>query len=68
MNTPHMAADSNTAPHDTASDVNFAYLDERTKRMIRRTILKAVAILATKCHLVLARCHCPMAGAQAVFK
>jgi len=23
---------------------NFAYLDERTKRMIRRTILKAVAI------------------------
>ena len=25
-------------------DVNFAYLDERTKRMIRRSILKAVAI------------------------
>jgi alpha-D-ribose 1-methylphosphonate 5-phosphate C-P lyase len=29
---------------DTAPDVNFAYLDERTKRMIRRSILKAVAI------------------------
>jgi alpha-D-ribose 1-methylphosphonate 5-phosphate C-P lyase len=28
----------------TASQVNFAYLDERTKRMIRRAILKAVAI------------------------
>jgi alpha-D-ribose 1-methylphosphonate 5-phosphate C-P lyase len=27
-----------------ASEVNFAYLDERTKRMIRRAILKAVAI------------------------
>ena len=26
------------------SDYNFAYLDERTKRMIRRAILKAVAI------------------------
>ena len=26
------------------SDYNFAYLDEQTKRMIRRTILKAVAI------------------------
>ncbi len=24
--------------------INFAYLDERTKRMIRRAILKAVAI------------------------
>ena len=29
---------------DTAPEVNFAYLDERTKRMIRRAILKAVAI------------------------
>jgi alpha-D-ribose 1-methylphosphonate 5-phosphate C-P lyase len=27
-----------------SSEVNFAYLDERTKRMIRRAILKAVAI------------------------
>ena len=25
-------------------NINFAYLDERTKRMIRRAILKAVAI------------------------
>ena len=29
---------------EIAPDVNFAYLDERTKRMIRRAILKAVAI------------------------
>lgn len=27
-----------------ASEVNFAYLDERTKRMIRRALLKAIAI------------------------
>ena len=26
------------------SDYNFAYLDEQTKRMIRRAILKGVAI------------------------
>ena len=26
------------------SDYNFAYLDEQTKRMIRRALLKAVAI------------------------
>lgn len=32
-----------TAPEPEAG-VNFAYLDERTKRMIRRAILKAVAI------------------------
>jgi alpha-D-ribose 1-methylphosphonate 5-phosphate C-P lyase len=31
-------------PADGGSDINFAYLDERTKRMIRRAILKAVAI------------------------
>ena len=30
--------------HPSAAEVNFAYLDERTKRMIRRAILKAVAI------------------------
>lgn len=29
------------------SGYNFAYLDEQTKRMIRRAILKAVAILVT---------------------
>ena len=29
---------------EVASEVNFAYLDERTKRMIRRAILKAVGI------------------------
>ena len=44
MNTPQMSADSSTTSQDTAPDVNFAYLDERTKRMIRRSILKAVAI------------------------
>lgn len=35
-----------TADHrvTVAPEVNFAYLDERTKRMIRRAILKAVAI------------------------
>ena len=28
----------------TAPTYNFAYLDEQTKRMIRRAILKAIAI------------------------
>ena len=39
-----MTAHCTTGPQDTSPDVNFAYLDERTKRMIRRSILKAVAI------------------------
>ncbi|WP_397532989.1 alpha-D-ribose 1-methylphosphonate 5-phosphate C-P-lyase PhnJ [Roseateles sp.] len=30
--------------HSTAQGYNFAYLDERAKRMIRRSLLKAVAI------------------------
>ena len=40
------ATDSNPRQRvsETAPEVNFAYLDERTKRMIRRAILKAVAI------------------------
>src|SRR5690554_5550498 len=33
-----------TASKPTASGYNFAYLDEQTKRMIRRALLKAVAI------------------------
>jgi len=35
---------SEAAAANTASGYNFAYLDEQTKRMIRRAILKAVAI------------------------
>jgi len=34
----------NHAPEEELSGYNFAYLDEQTKRMIRRAILKAVAI------------------------
>jgi len=37
-----MSADNGTP--DTVAGYNFAYLDEQTKRMIRRAILKAVAI------------------------
>ena len=38
--------DAQTTQAPTVRDphINFAYLDERTKRMIRRAILKAVAI------------------------
>jgi alpha-D-ribose 1-methylphosphonate 5-phosphate C-P lyase len=39
-----MNADVSLAPDSSDSGYNFAYLDERTKRMIRRAILKAVAI------------------------
>jgi alpha-D-ribose 1-methylphosphonate 5-phosphate C-P lyase len=35
---------SGTAAHQPEAGYNFAYLDEQTKRMIRRAILKAVAI------------------------
>ena len=34
----------NDAAPDTSASYNFAYLDEQTKRMIRRVLLKAVAI------------------------
>jgi alpha-D-ribose 1-methylphosphonate 5-phosphate C-P lyase len=52
MNAPHEAramsrqADFSTDEYGLprVDHVNFAYLDERTKRMIRRAILKAVAI------------------------
>lgn len=46
MNAPHeptvMGLPAEAAPAD--GHFNFAYLDERTKRMIRRAILKAVAV------------------------
>ncbi|MBV8651862.1 MAG: alpha-D-ribose 1-methylphosphonate 5-phosphate C-P-lyase PhnJ [Alphaproteobacteria bacterium] len=41
-NTP--ASPSGSAPFGPTEGYNFAYLDEQTKRMIRRAILKAVAI------------------------
>ena len=47
MNAPMDAHTLNNlaeASAPTQAGVNFAYLDERTKRMIRRAILKAVAI------------------------
>lgn len=42
MNAPAPSADVQAVVRE--SQYNFAYLDERTKRMIRRAILKAVAI------------------------
>ena len=49
-----------------APTYNFAYLDEQTKRMIRRAILKAIAIPGYQVPFASARCRCPMAGAPAV--
>lgn len=49
------------------SGYNFAYLDEQTKRMIRRAILKAVAIPVIRCRLAGARCQCRTAGEPAAF-
>jgi len=34
----------NTSPSSPETGFNFAYLDEQTKRSIRRALLKAVAI------------------------
>ena len=58
--------DAQTTQAPTVRDphINFAYLDERTKRMIRRAILKAVA----KCPLVRARCRFLMDGGPAAFR
>jgi len=48
MNAPselsEWATSDEALSQNTAPEVNFAYLDERTKRMIRRAILKAMAI------------------------
>jgi len=48
MNEPMLLAGTGETPmHETLAageNFNFAYLDERTKRMIRRAILKAIAI------------------------
>ena len=47
MNTPYVPVQVEEAMSQSptaADEFNFAYLDERTKRMIRRAILKAVAI------------------------
>ena len=44
MSTHETMPAPDTLAHQPAPAVNFAYLDERTKRMIRRAILKAVAI------------------------
>lgn len=49
------------------SGYNFAYLDEQTKRMIRRAILKAVAIPGYQSRLADVKCRCPTAGEPAVF-
>lgn len=47
---------------------NLGYLDEQTKRMIRRAILKAVAIPGYQVPFGgAARCRCPTAGAPAAF-
>ncbi len=40
----HQAQDPLNLPTDQATGFNFAYLDEQTKRSIRRSLLKAVAI------------------------
>ncbi|MES2425161.1 MAG: alpha-D-ribose 1-methylphosphonate 5-phosphate C-P-lyase PhnJ [Pseudomonadota bacterium] len=44
MNAPHEAVPLQAETGAVESGYNFAYLDEQTKRMIRRSILKAVAI------------------------
>lgn len=50
------------------SDYNFAFLDEQTKRMIRRAILKGVTIPGYQVPFRVVKCPCPMAGAQVAFR
>ena len=40
-----------------ATGYNFAYLDEQTKRMIRRAILKAIAIPGHQVPFEIGRAH-----------
>lgn len=42
--TPEMCSDTHDDRQDDTDAYNFAYLDEQTKRMIRRALLKAIAI------------------------
>ena len=49
------------------SGYNFAYLDEQTKRMIRRAILKAWRSPVIRCRLAGARCRCHTAGEPAAY-
>lgn len=41
---PYLSAQSEQVAHEWDSAYNFAYLDEQTKRMIRRALLKGIAI------------------------
>ena len=49
------------------SGYNFAYLDEQTKRMIRRAILKAVAIPGYQVPFGGRGCRCHTAGEPAAY-
>ena len=51
--------------HERPRIINFAYLDERTKRMIRRAILKAVAIPGYQVPFGSREMPLPSAGAPA---
>ncbi|MCI4663652.1 MAG: alpha-D-ribose 1-methylphosphonate 5-phosphate C-P-lyase PhnJ [Neomegalonema sp.] len=44
MSAQDLSSAAAPAPAEEEADYNFAYLDENTKRMIRRALLKAVAI------------------------
>jgi alpha-D-ribose 1-methylphosphonate 5-phosphate C-P lyase len=57
-----------TTSSRTQSGYNFAYLDEQTKRMIRRAILKAVAIPGYQVPFASRECRCPSDGAPAACK
>ena len=46
----------------TGQTYNFAYLDEDTKRIIRRAILKGLAVPGYRCRLPAAKCRCPTAA------
>lgn len=53
---------------DDLATYNFAYLDEQTKRMIRRAILKAIAIPGYQVPFASRKCPCPTAGEQEAFR
>jgi hypothetical protein len=53
---------------DAVRAYNFAFLDEQTKRMIRRLSSRRWPSLATRCRSAAARCPCPMGGEREAFR
>ena len=53
---------------ELANGYNFAYLDEQTKRMIRRAHAQSRGRARYQVPFARAKCRCPTAGARAAYR